>query len=85
MTKHTNTIALHDCSSRPVCPLQAPSDFESPLFKRVNTLDVGMAVDAWETLSVNTRAIEYQEMPATMHRNFLRALLISRKMSNLFV
>ena len=54
------------------------------MFAEVVTIDPSRVEEAWDTLSSDTRAIEYQELPKRMHHSLIQALKSSQKLERFF-
>ena len=50
------------------------------MFAEVVTIDPSRVEEAWDTLSSDTGAIEYQELPKMMHHSLIQALKSSQKL-----
>ena len=53
------------------------SDYR-PIFRNVVTINPSRTLEAWDRLSINTRAIEYRELPMKLHRGLMNALRLER-------
>lgn len=70
---------------RPIhsCPVFPADELFQPRFNTMVTLDPMLVDAAWDRLMINTRSLEYQEMPTQLHRNFLSALTLSNRMRSI--
>ena len=83
----TNRSSAHVSKVNRTCkgfPVSDSAWFNDSMFADAVTLDPSRVKEAWDTLSSDTRVIEYQELPERMHHSLIQALKSSRKLGKLF-